>query len=127
LASALPDLSTALTIAGPGPKALTVARSGAAGTPDFRIFTVPAGVVVRISGLTMSGGSVADIGGGIYNMGTLTVTDSTLSGNSAAGEGGGIYNMGTLAVTDSTLSGNSAVLTGRGRQHPRPPPVTHPP
>jgi hypothetical protein len=56
-------------------------------------------------------------GGGLYNLGTLTVTSCTLSGNSAtpsgrydAAEGGGIYNSvtGTLMVSNSTLSGNSA-------------------
>ncbi len=126
LSSALPDLSTAIDIEGPGPAALTVARSGAAGTPDFRIFTVPAGAVVTIAGLTISGGVVSNssdvfggFGGGIYNAGTLSITNSTLSFNSAnakggsglggnTGLGGGIYNAGTLSITNSTLSGNSA-------------------
>jgi hypothetical protein len=129
LVSALPDLSTAIDIEGPGPSVLTVARSSAPTTPEFRIFTVPAGAVVTISGLTISGGvvrgSVGDpggdsFGGGVYNAGMLTVTDSTLSGNTASGGngggfgdggsgyGGGVDNAGTLTVTDSTLSGNTA-------------------
>jgi hypothetical protein len=109
LTSALPDLSTAITIDGPGPQALTVARPyGPGALPLFRIFTVPAGAVVTISGLTISGGGDGGgLGGGIENAGTLAVTDSTLSGNSAA-LGGGIENGGNLAVTDSTLTGNSA-------------------
>ena len=46
-------------------------------------------------------------GGGIYNAGTLTVTNSTLSGNSPANSaGGGIYNAGTLTVSNSTFSSN---------------------
>jgi hypothetical protein len=56
-------------------------------------------------------------GGGLYNSGTLTISDSTLSGNStttsldgtSAGSGGGIYNSGTLTASNSTLSGNSAI------------------
>src|SRR5262249_41082143 len=82
LLSALPDLEHALTIDGPGAKALTVARSGAAGTPAFRVFNVPAGAQVTISGLTVSGGVEAStlLGGGIANAGTLAVSDSTLSG-----------------------------------------------
>jgi hypothetical protein len=45
----------------------------------------------------------------MYNLGTLTVSDSTLSGKSGGGgSGGGMYNLGTLTVTNSTLSGNSA-------------------
>ena len=60
LNSALPDLSntTGLTdIEGPGAASLTVARSSASGTPDFRIFTVDAGVTVRLSGMTIAGGN----------------------------------------------------------------------
>ena len=49
------------------------------------------------------------LGGGIYNTGTLEVSNSTISGNSAA-SGGGIYNQGTLEVSNSTLSSNSANL-----------------
>jgi len=41
-------------------------------------------------------------GGGIYNAGTLTVTNSNIDQNSA-GSGGGIYNAGTLTVTNSTI------------------------
>jgi hypothetical protein len=124
LVSALPDLSHTLTIDGPGRSMLTVARSAAPGTPDFRIFTVPTGADVTISGLTVSGGSVfGGDGGGISNAGALTVSDSTLSGNSAesgffgGGDGGGIDNTGTLTVSDSTLSGNSVAggpTTGGG-------------
>jgi len=46
-------------------------------------------------------------GGGIYNTGTLEVSNSTIRGNGAA-EGGGIYNQGTLTVSNSTLSSNLA-------------------
>ncbi len=63
----------------------------------------------------MSGGSYSFEGGGIYNVGTLTLTNSTVSGNSAtAGAGGGIDNIfGTVSLFNSTVSGNSADF-GRG-------------
>ncbi len=65
--------------------------------------------------ITITGGNVSGDGGGIFNDGTLTVTNSTFSGNSAVDGGGGIYNSGgTLTVTDSTFSGNSA---RRRRRH----------
>ena len=51
------------------------------------------------------------LGGGIYNIGTLTVMNSTFSGNSAGG-GGGIFNAGTLTVTNSTFSGDSGSYGG---------------
>ena len=82
LATALPDLSANVVIAGPGISDLSVARSGQPGTPAFRIFTVAAGVEATVSRLTISGG-LEDSGGGISNSGTLTVTDCTLSGNSS--------------------------------------------
>jgi hypothetical protein len=58
-------------------------------------------------------------GGGIYNVGSLNVSNSTLSGNSSNGGdglgnfgglglGGGIYNFGRLTVNNSNLSNNSA-------------------
>src|SRR5262245_26219606 len=40
-----------LTISGPGARSLTVRRSTTNGTPDFRIFSVPGGMTVNISGL----------------------------------------------------------------------------
>jgi hypothetical protein len=111
LLSALPDLSRAITIDGPGPSALTVAGPGTT-TPVFRIFTVPAGADVTISGLTIRGGFAPESGGGIYNDGTLTVTDSSISGSEAVQDGGGIYNDGTLTVTDSSISGSVAFRDG---------------
>jgi hypothetical protein len=54
-------------------------------------------------------------GGGIYNLGPLTVLTSPLSGNTSGsdagwgdGSGGAIYSSGALTVINSTLSGNSA-------------------
>ena len=43
LLSALPDLTGDTILSGPGASVLTVARSAASGTPEFRIFTVDAG------------------------------------------------------------------------------------
>ena len=43
LSTALPDLSSNVTIAGSGASSLTVQRSTAVGTPRFRIFTIGGG------------------------------------------------------------------------------------
>jgi len=117
LESALPHLSdtTGLTdIEGPGATSLTVARSSDAGTPDFSVFTVDPYVQVKLVGLTISGGEF-DFGGGIYNLGTLTVTDSTVANNSA-GQGGGIENdvSASLTIANSTITGNSTLDGGTG-------------
>jgi CSLREA domain-containing protein len=111
LQSALPDLTANVTIQGPGANVLTVQRD--AKDAAFSVFTVDKGATATISGLTISGGSATQ-GGGIDNLGSLTVSDSTLSGNTATGNdgGGGIDNLGSLTVSDSTLSSNSAQAGG---------------
>lgn len=115
-----------LTITGPGANVLTVMRSTAGGTPEFRIFEIASGANVKITGLTISNGAPtpgntnAAVGGGISNSGTLAIDGVAVSGNrtgssTAAGAGGGLFNFGTLTVTNSTFSGNQG-NTGGGLQ-----------
>jgi CSLREA domain-containing protein len=122
LASALPSLSTDMTINGPGANVLTVQRSTAGGTGQFRIFAINSGKTVNISGLSISNGHASDgapgsDGGGILNSGALTLTNIAVNGNQAGdgvnafgsangGSGGGIFNSGTLMFTNSSASGN---------------------
>ncbi len=122
LVSALPDLGADMTINGPGASSLTVARSGASGTPDFSIFTVDADVRAKLAGLTITGG-LSDLsdgnGGGIENDGTMTIANCSITGNTAGGPnayvaGGGIDNRGTLTVTNSTIANNFAGGNGGG-------------
>jgi hypothetical protein len=119
LLTALPDLSTS-AINGPGANTLTVQRSTAGGTPNFRIFTINNGRTVNISALTMSNGNITsglaptNSGGAVSNSGTLTLTNSILSGNTAINGGGGIFNNGTLTLANSTVTGNSATVWGGG-------------
>src|SRR5262245_52607758 len=111
------DITTGLTIQGPGAGQLTIS-----GGKNSRVFEVNAGAPVVLSGLTISGGAgVARAllvnpydgdGGGILNLSTLTLSGCVVSGNSV-GEiglnfGGGIYNAGTLALTGCTVSNNYA-------------------
>ncbi|MEY2495664.1 MAG: hypothetical protein QOJ45_2156 [Verrucomicrobiota bacterium] len=112
-----------LTITGPGANVLTVMRSAAGGTPNFRIFEIAVNTNVAISGLTISNGAAlgngnAGQGGGILNSGTLAVDGLVVSGNQAGdttnpGLGAGLASVsGTLTVTNSTISGN--IVTGNG-------------
>ena len=60
----------------------------------------------------------AVLGGGIANIGVLTMTrclvaDNTI-GAQAGGAGGGVYNDGSLTIADSTISGNSMKAPGNG-------------
>ena len=88
-------INSDVTITGPS-VGVTIARSTAAGTPDFRIMEVNSGVTATLENLTITGGNAGSSGAAaaIFNSGTLTLTNSTLSGNSA-GNGGGIENYGT--------------------------------
>ncbi|MBN1920935.1 MAG: tandem-95 repeat protein [Anaerolineae bacterium] len=58
--------------------------------------------------------NTADTGGGIVNMGALTLENSSVTGNTAEDSGGGIRSDGTLAVTGGTVSDNSAGAHGGG-------------
>jgi len=105
----LTDTTGETTIAGFGASKLTIS-----GNSVSRVFFIDCDVTAKISGLTITkgNGSCDDrSGGGISNLGTLTITASTLSGNSAD-YGGGVGNEGTLTITASTLSGNSADYGG---------------
>ena len=62
-------------------------------------------------------GNIAGDGAGIYNHGTITLTDVEVSNNGDAGaggtfEGGGIYNRNEATLNGVTLSGNRSELGG---------------
>jgi hypothetical protein len=119
---------------------LTNAKIAVSGNNASRVFDITAGNVAisgltitngnggngvaggifseRTSTLTVTGctisGNIADSGGGIFNGGTVNITNSTLSGNSATSGGGGILNSGTATITNSTISGNHGDFGGGG-------------
>jgi CSLREA domain-containing protein len=110
LTAALPNLSSNISLQGPGANLLTVRRNSSA---VFRIFNAnngtSSGPTISISGLGIANGSGKasgdNFGGAIYGQSaTLTVTGCTISGNQA-GFGGGI---------DNRASGGSATLTVQG-------------
>ncbi len=102
-----------LNITGPGAVQLAVS-----GNHVSRIFEIGSGVTAAISGLNIRDGVTGAHGGGIYNAGTLTLSNSWLTSNTAntdfpgysgfyLGFGGGIYNTGALTVSGCNISGNS--------------------
>ena len=125
LPSALPTLTTDMSIVGLGASQTTVRRDSAAAT-EFRIFAKTGGAST-LSGMTIrdgisrgangaTGGS--GFGGGISNQGgALTLTNvivtnnQTIGGNGSNGAGGtafaGIFNASTLTITGSTISNNT--------------------
>jgi len=137
LTGALPNISSNITITGPGSASLTVRRDTGG---IYRIFTINSGTI-SISGMTISNGRTADgvlgtgnnvgpSGGGILqSSGSLTLTDVVLTGNTTGkgyddlssggslggfgGFGGGIDVTGTLVMTNCVVSNNT---TGNGGQ-----------
>ena len=98
---------------------ITVAGSGVdqtfidAAELDRVLDVLPGGFLV-LKGLTISGGAVADDGGGIRNAGQTTLTESRVSENSAQGRGGGIFSSGTLDIATTTIADNAAAGDGGG-------------
>jgi CSLREA domain-containing protein len=105
------NISNNMNIVGPGANLLSIDGKGTAQVFNIYGGTVTISGVSIVNGNTISSGG--NVGGGINNSGTLTVTNSTFSGNTAANGGGGIFNEnGTLTVANSTFSGNSANTGG---------------
>jgi hypothetical protein len=121
------DIAKNLTIQGPGAGLLTInGGRQIINATGSRVFAVEKHISATLSGLTITGGGGTasanpyyfpspydNDGGGILNLGTLTVSGCTISGNyaspnSASSYGGGIYNAGALTVSASTISGNYA-------------------
>ena len=118
----LPSITSPLplTIQGAGAEFTIIQRDPSA--LSFRLFHVAATGVLTLHGLTLRRGTIdaADFsfrplrGGGIWNLGTLTIRHSTLADNMAAtnldassAAGGGIYNGdGKVTLEESTLDGN---------------------
>lgn len=106
------------SIVGPGARRLTIQRSAADGTPNFRIIHIPnsetnpiiRGLTIRngLAGTFLSGGGIRIAAGS-----TLNLTDVAIL-NNAGGTGGGIANEGTMYITRSLIASNMAGAQGGG-------------
>jgi hypothetical protein len=132
------EINKNLTIQGPGAGLLAI-NGGAFAGVQTRVFQVDAGANVTISGLTIEGGNglsyysnnnnVTPVpydggGGGILNLGTMTLSGCTVTRNNitvlyGTGDGvlfpsgGGIYNLGTMTLSGCTVSDNIPDLIQR--------------
>jgi CSLREA domain-containing protein len=113
-------LTAQLEVAAGGPLEIdggeTITMSGGG---SVRVMSINTGAEVTFENLSIVDGYASGDGGGIYNNGTLTISNSSLSGNSVSqvgglSGGGGIYNRGTLTIAKSTLSINHAESGGGG-------------
>lgn len=102
------DLNSQLALIGEGAQRTVINASGV-----DRVLQIGPGGVVRIEGVTLTGGatdeSTPDGGGMFVSSGArVDMVESTIVGNFAnRGRGGGIYTLGQLALTNTTVSGNS--------------------
>jgi hypothetical protein len=103
-------VSDDLKITGLGAENLTISGNGLS-----RVFSVDASAAAHISHVTVSDGQAAK-GGGIYNLGTLTLESSAIKNNAAISpditRGGGIFNGGNLSIIQSAIRGNSSIGLG---------------
>lgn len=111
----LPSIRSNITIKGAGADTTIIERSDS--EPFFRIFHVADTGTLELDGLTVMRGATATErvpedsehdGGGIRNLGKLTIKNSTVSDNMAGDDAGGIYNAGTAIITSSIISNNIA-------------------
>jgi hypothetical protein len=103
-----PPPSVKLEGEGPGKTTITQLRSD-------RVFQLEAPEPVIIDGVTITGGSTVNQGGGIANSeaGGLTLSNTEVIGNSSD-EGAGIYSRRPLSIENSSITDNRANGAGGG-------------
>ncbi len=103
-------------IQGTGTAKLTVNGGGLSRV--FNLSGTNSGTVVNISDLTITNGSTATYGGGLYNyyQDTTTLNRVVVTGNAVfSSGGGGIYNdQGALTLNACTVSNNTSANNGGG-------------
>ncbi len=99
-------------------KNLTLDGSGQnvtlSGGGSVQVLSVNSGVSFTLNDLTVAHGLTSGDGGGLFNNGTVSISNSTFANNegrfggTARGGGGGLYNNGTMSISNSTFANNSA-------------------
>jgi CSLREA domain-containing protein len=109
LATALPDITNSLNLAGPGAGLLTVRRDSEIA---FGIFNIPAsGLYIEMSDLTISNGNAQSSSGGGISSGSYLVLNDVVVSDSQADIGGGVF-LG--AGGEFRYCGFHSNLSGRG-------------
>lgn len=103
------DITSDLTINGAGTGSTVIN-----GNHIDRVFQAFAPFTIQINDLTMQHGA-SDFGGGVYNVGLLTLENVQIKHNSATINGGGVYvGGGVVTLSNSLVYSNSAQSYGGG-------------
>jgi predicted outer membrane repeat protein len=78
------------------------------------VTTLEGGTIVQKNGASGVGNSSLGSGGGLYSVGTLTVTNTTLNNNRGYYGGGLAINGGTASLSNDTIDSNTAEAWGGG-------------
>ncbi len=119
------DITSEITLQGAG-KTTTFIQAGtdASNGIDRLLHVVNSNASLTLEGLTIRYGRASVNGGGIYNEGTLSLSNTMVISNTAVaqdavgGKGGGIYNLGSASITGSTIQGNDSTNQGSGVVNP---------
>ncbi len=106
VSSTLPAIANTLTIDG-GAQTITVD-----GANLYQVLVVNPGATLGLANLSIEHGFSSGWGGGIYDHGTLTVTNCTFSGNYALFGGAIFDDHRPLSISNSTFSKNTAAHGG---------------
>jgi CSLREA domain-containing protein len=100
-----------VAISGSGRLSTIIDGAGSGG-----IFRILPAVIAEISDVTIQNGNAYSGGGGIFNRGALTLTDSRLYSNHARDRGGAVWNTGNaiLTLTNTTVDANSVTFFDGG-------------
>ncbi len=122
----LPSITSKIAINGAGADTTNINTNFE--EEEFRIFHVAAEGTLSLNGLTIAGGSapenhflpdsshedISQSGGGILNLGALTINNSVITDNTAFLDGGGIETTGTAILSNTTINDNTAGRSGGG-------------
>ena len=113
--TSLTQITGDLNLMGPGASSLTI--SGGSSSSVGTIFVVGSTGQMTISGVALANGRAVNggNGGGMYNSGSLVLSNAVISASTAPYYGDGIYqNNGSLYVANTTFSNNFGGTAGGG-------------
>ncbi len=121
------DITDSVTIAAAGPGAIVDANGNVTLDRAFHVSRcignaqamdgscTNGNLIATLTGITIQNGRPSSYGGGILNLGMLTLSRSTLANNQSSGSvGGGVLSVGSLTISESTIRGNSTAAEANG-------------